>query len=220
MSDSGDERRRGQRGGGIGRRPLPQQQQQQGRRRRRNENSQSINNTSNEEKELATQLLTIQSKRFYIDVKENQRGRFLKLVEASSSSSSAQGGRRNNRGVNRILMSMSVANEFKQKLHELSELNSSLGPQEADNESKQNDGLIRSEELVRDNKRYYFDLRENQRGRFLRVTQVITRGPRASIGKFFFSFDFLIVILQFQNENEQKSNQIINVNQKQKKKKK
>ncbi len=168
MSESGDERRGPRQG------------------RRRNQNSQS------DEKELATQLVTIQSKRFYIDVKENQRGRFIKLVEL------AQGGRRN-----RVLMSMNVANEFKQKLLEFSELNSSLGPaaQQPANENKdqqskksrdnQNEGLIKSETLVKDNKRYYFDLRENQRGRFLRVSQVIQRGPRNVIGKVFYNFNFL-----------------------------
>lgn len=32
-----------------------------------------------------------------------------------------------------------------------------------------NDGLIKSETIVKDRKRYYLDLKENQRGRFLRV---------------------------------------------------
>jgi len=34
-----------------------------------------------EEEELASRTLHIQSKRFYLDVKENQRGRFLKIAE-------------------------------------------------------------------------------------------------------------------------------------------
>ena len=34
-----------------------------------------------EEEELATRTLQIQSKRFYLDVKENRRGRFLKIAE-------------------------------------------------------------------------------------------------------------------------------------------
>lgn len=33
----------------------------------------------------------------------------------------------------------------------------------------ENDGLIKSETIVKDRKRYYLDLKENQRGRFLRV---------------------------------------------------
>nr|XP_053642414.1 transcriptional activator plp-1-like [Cherax quadricarinatus] len=36
------------------------------------------------EQELATKMLQIQSKRFYIDVKQNRRGRFMKVAEVSS----------------------------------------------------------------------------------------------------------------------------------------
>jgi len=34
-----------------------------------------------EEEELASRTLQIQAKRFYLDVKENRRGRFLKIAE-------------------------------------------------------------------------------------------------------------------------------------------
>jgi hypothetical protein len=33
------------------------------------------------EEELATKTLHIQSKRFYLDVKQNRRGRFIKIAE-------------------------------------------------------------------------------------------------------------------------------------------
>ena len=33
------------------------------------------------EEELATRTLHIQSKRFYLDVKQNRRGRFIKIAE-------------------------------------------------------------------------------------------------------------------------------------------
>ena len=149
---------------------------QQGRRR---------GNSS--EKELASQQIQIQSKRFYIDVKENQLGRFIKLAEVGV------GGRKS-----RILMTMSAATEFKNKLVEFSELHSQLGPshgnattpvsstepstttpttspasnpakETANNRDNPNDGLIKSDMFVKDRKRYYLDLKENQRGRFLRV---------------------------------------------------
>ena len=133
---------------------------------------------NSDEKELATQQVLIQSKRFYIDVKENQRGRFIKLAEVG------QGGRRS-----RILMSMAVANEFKQKLTEFSELHSSLGPVQSlpaktqsdfkdKNKDNSDGGLIKSETISKDRKRYYLDLKENQRGRFLRVSMVLPRGSR------------------------------------------
>ena len=61
-------------------------------------------------------MIQIQSKRFYIDVKENERGRFIKLAEVGV------GGRKS-----RILMTMDAAAEFKDKLIQFSDLHSSLG---------------------------------------------------------------------------------------------
>ena len=42
-----------------------------------------------------------------------------------------------------------------------------IGP--ASSESVPEDGKLKSEVMVKDNRRYYLDLKENQRGRFLRV---------------------------------------------------
>ncbi|XP_025923691.1 transcriptional activator protein Pur-alpha [Apteryx rowi] len=36
---------------------------------------------------------------------------------------------------------------------------------------------LKSEFLVRENRKYYMDLKENQRGRFLRIRQTVNRGP-------------------------------------------
>jgi len=141
------------------------------------------------EKELASQQIQIQSKRFYIDVKENQRGRFIKLAEVGA------GGRKS-----RILMTMSAAEELKKHLVEFSDLHSQMGPTHGgadapptDNAGgdqgekgvkdeatgKDNDNLIKSETFVKERKRYYMDLKENQRGRFLRVSMVVP-GPRGA----------------------------------------
>lgn len=38
------------------------------------------------EQELATKMLQIQSKRFYLDVKQNRRGRFIKVAEVTDES--------------------------------------------------------------------------------------------------------------------------------------
>lgn len=35
------------------------------------------------EQELASKMLQVQNKRFYVDVKQNNRGRFIKLAEVS-----------------------------------------------------------------------------------------------------------------------------------------
>lgn len=41
----------------------------------------------NNEEELASRMLQIQSKRFYLDVKQNRRGRFIKIAEVTVSNS-------------------------------------------------------------------------------------------------------------------------------------
>ena len=43
------------------------------------------------------------------------------------------------------------------------------------NKNGEEDGLLKSQTLVRDRKRYYLDLKENQRGRFLRVSQSVNQ---------------------------------------------
>ncbi|XP_013148776.1 PREDICTED: transcriptional activator protein Pur-beta-A [Papilio polytes] len=56
---------------------------------------------SQQEQELATKMLQIQSKRFYLDVKQNRRGRFIKVAEIGAD------GRRS-----QIFLAMSTAAEF------------------------------------------------------------------------------------------------------------
>ncbi|XP_067656051.1 transcriptional activator protein Pur-alpha-like isoform X7 [Haliotis asinina] len=121
------------------------------------------------EQELATRTLHIQSKRFYLDVKQNRRGRFIKVAEVGA------GGKKS-----RLLLAMSSAAEFRDYLTEFTEHYASLGPSNTENPPE--DGKLKSEMIVKDNKRYYLDLKENQRGRFLRVSQTIPRGgPRSQI---------------------------------------
>ncbi|KAL5006896.1 hypothetical protein ScPMuIL_015702 [Solemya velum] len=121
------------------------------------------------EQELATKTLQIQSKRFYLDVKQNRRGRFIKIAEVGA------GGKKS-----RLLLAMSTAAEFRDYLTEFSEHYASLGPPNPD--SLPDDGKLKSETMVKDNRRYYLDLKENQRGRFLRVAQTRPRGgPRSQI---------------------------------------
>ncbi|UYV75885.1 PURA [Cordylochernes scorpioides] len=122
-----------------------------------------------EEQELATKMLQIQSKRFYLDVKQNRRGRFIKVAEVETA------GRKS-----RLLLAMSTAAEFRDHLTTFSDLYASLGPPNPDNIPE--DGKLKSEVMVKDNRRYYLDLKENTRGRFLRVSQTIARGgPRSQI---------------------------------------
>ncbi|KAH9410431.1 hypothetical protein TYRP_010191 [Tyrophagus putrescentiae] len=121
------------------------------------------------EQELATKTLFIQHKRFYLDVKQNHRGRFIKVAEVGTA------GRKS-----RLLLSMSAAREFRDHLTSFSELYASLGPPNLDNFPE--DGKIKSEIIIKENRRYFLDLKENPRGRFLRVSQSISHGgPRTQI---------------------------------------
>ncbi|XP_054274442.1 transcriptional activator protein Pur-beta isoform X2 [Macrosteles quadrilineatus] len=121
------------------------------------------------EQELATKMLQIQSKRFYLDVKQNRRGRFIKVAEIGAD------GRRS-----QIFLALSTAAEFRDHLTAFSEFYAALGPPNPENVPE--DGKLKSEMMIKDNRRYYLDLKENSRGRFLRVSQTITRGgPRSQI---------------------------------------
>lgn len=122
-----------------------------------------------QEQELATKMLQIQSKRFYLDVKQNRRGRFIKVAEIGAD------GRRS-----QIFLAMSTASEFRDHLSTFGDYYSALGPPNPDNIPE--DGKLRSEMMMKDNRRYYLDLKENTRGRFLRVSQTMSRGgPRSQI---------------------------------------
>ncbi|XP_017785114.1 PREDICTED: transcriptional activator protein Pur-beta isoform X3 [Nicrophorus vespilloides] len=121
------------------------------------------------EQELATKMLQIQSKRFYLDVKQNRRGRFIKVAEIGAD------GRRS-----QIFLALTTAGEFRDHLNAFSDFYSSLGPPNPD--TVPDDGKLKSEMMLKENRRYYLDLKENSRGRFLRVSQTITRGgPRSQI---------------------------------------
>ena len=63
---------------------------------------------------------------------------------------------------------MSAAAELRDHLTDFSEFYAQLGP--ANPETLPEDGRLKSEVIVRENRRYYLDLKENNRGRFLRVS--------------------------------------------------
>jgi len=116
-------------------------------------------NNQSAEQELTSKTLVIQNKRFYLDVKQNLRGKFIKIAEVG------MGGRKS-----RILMSLSTAAEFRDKLNDLSVLYNGLKPHNPDN--LVSEGRLQSDTIVKDTRRYYLDLKENNRGRFLRVTMM------------------------------------------------
>jgi len=112
--------------------------------------------------DLASRTLVLESKRFYLDVKENQRGRFIKIAEISAD------GRKN-----QILMTFSTAALFSQNLVTFIEFHRDL---EKLNPENLKQGELKSEVMYKDDKKYHMDLKENARGRFLKVSETFTRG--------------------------------------------
>ncbi|AWP07587.1 putative transcriptional activator protein Pur-beta [Scophthalmus maximus] len=126
-----------------------------------------------ETQELASKRLDIQNKRFYLDVKQNAKGRFIKIAEVGAGGSKS-----------RLTLSMSVAAEFRDYLGDFIEHYAQLGPSTPEQIAQSSGGddtgprrALKSEFLVRENRKYYLDLKENQRGRFLRIRQTVNRGP-------------------------------------------
>ncbi|OWK12093.1 PURA, partial [Cervus elaphus hippelaphus] len=75
---------------------------------------------------------------------------------------------------------MSVAVEFRDYLGDFIEHYAQLGPSQPPDLAQAQDEprrALKSEFLVRENRKYYMDLKENQRGRFLRIRQTVNRGP-------------------------------------------
>jgi hypothetical protein len=120
-----------------------------------------------EEEELASRTLQIQSKRFYLDIKQNRRGRFLKIAEVGA------GGRKS-----RLLLAMTTAAEFRDHLTAFSEHYASLGP--ANPDSPPEDGKLKTAMMTKENRRYYLDMKENQRGRFLKVSMTLSTSMQRS----------------------------------------
>ena len=121
----------------------------------------SASGLQHETQELASKRVDIQNKRFYLDVKQNAKGRFLKIAEVGA------GGNKS-----RLTLSMSVAVEFRDYLGDFIEHYAQLGPSNPDIVQDEPRRALKSEFLVRENRKYYMDLKENQRGRFLRIRQI------------------------------------------------
>ncbi|XP_016376838.1 transcriptional activator protein Pur-alpha-like [Sinocyclocheilus rhinocerous] len=67
--------------------------------------------------------------------------------------------------------------EFRDYLGDFIEHYAQLGPSNPDIAQDEPRRALKSEFLVRENRKYYMDLKENQRGRFLRIRQTVNRGP-------------------------------------------
>ncbi|XP_060038870.1 purine-rich element-binding protein gamma isoform X1 [Erinaceus europaeus] len=147
--------------------------------------------------ELASKRVDIQKKRFYLDVKQSSRGRFLKIAEVWIGR-----GRQDNIRKSKLTLSLSVAAELKDCLGDFIEHYAHLGlkghRQEHGHSKEQGSrrrqkhsassppvsvgseehphNVLKTDYIERDNRKYYLDLKENQRGRFLRIRQTMMRG--------------------------------------------
>ncbi|XP_031731603.1 purine-rich element-binding protein gamma [Anarrhichthys ocellatus] len=172
----------------------PVQQQQQG----------------NDIQELASKRVDIQKKRFYLDVKQSVRGRFLKIAEVWIGR-----GRHDNIRKSKLTLSMSMAPALRYSLGDFIDYYARIGlrgglapPQIEEHSGGSNNGqgrahdsrrraqephavlsptgspvsddhahrVLKSELIERDNRKYFLDLKENQRGRFLRIRQTVSKG--------------------------------------------
>ncbi|XP_014815140.1 PREDICTED: transcriptional activator protein Pur-alpha [Calidris pugnax] len=134
-----------------------------------------------ETQELASKRVDIQNKRFYLDVKQNAKGRFLKIAEVGA------GGNKS-----RLTLSMSVAVEFRDYLGDFIEHYAQLGPSQPPELAQAADEprrALKSEFLVRRpaTHRWMFlhfthrikhhPVLGQQGWRFLRIRQTVNRGP-------------------------------------------
>ena len=69
----------------------------------------------------------------------------------------------------RVLMSMHIAGELRDQLQVFDEYLQTLGNERQAPVNQ--DGQLRSAVISRDDRKYYLDLKENERGRFLRVRE-------------------------------------------------
>jgi len=111
--------------------------------------------------ELGSKILHIQSKKFYVDLKESRRGRFVKISEVAL-----------NGNKNRMTMELKSAVELHEKLTDFIAEYSKLGPRS----SSSSDGRqqrLKSETIFATERRYYLDLKENRMGRFLKIAMTM-----------------------------------------------
>jgi len=134
--------------------------------RGKREDSEERDKRDDNNDELATRSLRIQSKRYYVDVKQNARGRFMKLVEGLP-----------NGNKNRISFPMSTVPEVRNKLTSFAEFYTDMG-KDSNNSEKEtsDDGRLKSDDIRSGQRRIYFDLKENKRGVFLRISSTASYG--------------------------------------------
>lgn len=110
-----------------------------------------------EVEELGNKELELGDKTIIIEIKANEQGKFVKILESQT------------QGRGRIIFSVDRAFRFRSILNEFVAEYQRLPPAEEEvTESER----IKTDSFSQGRRRYFVDLRQNQRGRFLKVTML------------------------------------------------
>ena len=115
--------------------------------------------------------------RFHLEVKENPKGRFLKIADVSPDGKK-----------NQISMTFAAANVFSENLVKMIDFYDSLHQLNRNNLKQ---GELKSEVMYQGDKKYHMDLKESARGRFLRFRRPSTKVPEDFLEIKYFSLQML-----------------------------
>lgn len=123
---------------------------------------------SSQNREISSKVVQIEMKRIYIDLKANDRGSFCRLSEIDISGARSK-----------IVCPLAGIEDFKSHLTLFSNLCAELDATGFEVAPEQQTQPLRTESLRIESKLFFFDLRANARGKFLKISQVM--GPRSTV---------------------------------------
>lgn len=111
--------------------------------------------------DLGSKLVTIELKRFYVDLKKNDRGVFVKIAEVDASGSKSK-----------IILPFIGIEQFKCRLTLMHAASAEMDAAGVEPPAEVHSDPLRTEMMRCEDKRFFFDLCANVRGRFLKISQV------------------------------------------------
>jgi len=122
--------------------------------------------------ELASQKIEIGRKHYFINVKENDKGRFIKIVEVLKPSYRK----------NKMSLPMNMLSEFTSKLVECNNKYNTLKKDDPSSSvDETDDGCLHSVFLRNAARRVYLDLKQNKMGMFLRISSANQMNNRTMV---------------------------------------
>ena len=121
---------------------------------------------------LHSESITIETKRFFCDLRENEKGRFVKISQLGA----RMGGR-----VTMVVPARGLAQLRDAVAAVCVEAGVELGPAPGNVLTLEQDALPDSQQLTTENKRFFFDVGSNQRGVYMRISELNQLGQRQSI---------------------------------------